>query len=47
MLAAPHFKAIVQALRDDIRDFAAELKTDEELIAPLFKQIDAFKKGIS
>jgi hypothetical protein len=47
MLTAAHFKAIVQALRDDIRDYATELKADEELIAPLFKQIDAFKKGIS
>ena len=47
MLTASHFKAIVEALRDDIHSYAQQLKSDEQLIAPLFEQIQAFSKNIA
>jgi hypothetical protein len=41
-LDASELIAIVNALRDDIHDFASTIKAEEELIRPLFAQIDAF-----
>jgi hypothetical protein len=41
-LDASDFIAIVNALRDDVRDYAAEVRADERKITPLFAQIDAF-----
>jgi hypothetical protein len=40
-LDAADFIAIVNALRDDIREYAAEVHADEKMIALLFGQIDA------
>jgi hypothetical protein len=41
-LEASDFISIVNALRDDIRQYAAGVQADEQKIAPLFTQIDAF-----
>jgi hypothetical protein len=47
MLTGPHFKALVEALRDDIRSYAQELRADEQLIAPLFEQIRTFAEKLA
>ncbi len=47
MLGASDFVAIVQALKDDISDYAIAAQADEQKIGPLFAAIDAFAKGMS
>jgi hypothetical protein len=41
-LEAADLISIVNALRDDIRQYAGEVQADEQKIAPLFAQIEAF-----
>lgn len=41
-LEASDLISIVNALRDDIRQYAVEVQADEQKIAPLFTQIDKF-----
>jgi len=45
MLEAADFIYIVQALRDDIREYATAIQLDEQKIGPLFAAIDAFAEG--
>jgi hypothetical protein len=45
ILEASDLVSIVQALRDDIRDYAVAISADEKKIGPLFAAIDAFVKG--
>ena len=47
MLNASDLIAIMEALRDDIRNIAAEVHADEQRIAPLFSAVDAFSKEVS
>jgi hypothetical protein len=41
-LEASGLISIVEALRDDIQEYAMDVQADEQKIAPLFAQIDAF-----
>jgi hypothetical protein len=45
MLEAADFVSIVQALRDDIHDYATAINADEQKIGPLSTAIDAFVKA--
>jgi hypothetical protein len=45
-LEASNLISIVQALRDDIGEFAKEVQADQEKIGPLFTAIDAFAERI-
>jgi hypothetical protein len=46
-LEASNLISIVQALRDDIGEFAIAVQADEQKIRPLFAAIDAFAKGLN
>jgi hypothetical protein len=45
MLEATELITLVQALRDDIREYATAIQLDEEKIASCFAAIDAFTEG--
>ena len=47
MLTADNLKDIVEALRDDIQNYIAEVRSDTVILEPLFAQIDTFLKNIA
>lgn len=45
-LGAAEFISIVNGLGDDMREYATQVQADEQEIAPLFAQIDAFVENM-